>query len=38
MHLSLQEKVYLILEYAPRGELYKDLVKKKHFDEKTTAK
>jgi hypothetical protein len=33
----LQEKVYLILEYAARGELYKELVKKHHFDERTTA-
>ena len=31
-------RVYLILEYAPRGELYKELRKCKYFDEKTTAK
>jgi len=30
-------RVYLILEYAPRGELYKELQKQNKFDEKTTA-
>ncbi|KAH3774064.1 hypothetical protein DPMN_175435, partial [Dreissena polymorpha] len=31
-------RIYLILEYAYRGELYKVLQKEKRFDEKTTAK
>ena len=30
-------RVYLILEYAPRGELYKELTKCVRFDEKHTA-
>lgn len=30
-------RVYLILEYAPRGELYKELQKEKKFDEPRTA-
>lgn len=30
-------RVYLILEYAPRGELYKELQKCTHFDEARTA-
>ena len=30
-------RVYLILEYAPRGELYKELKKEVKFDEKRTA-
>lgn len=30
-------RVYLILEYAPRGELYKELQKYQRFDEKRTA-
>lgn len=34
---SLQEKVYLILEYAAKGELYKELQRQKTFDEKRTA-
>jgi serine/threonine protein kinase len=29
--------VYLILEYAPRGELYKELQKFQRFDEKRSA-
>ncbi len=29
--------MYLILEYAPRGELYKELTKRKYFDEATAA-
>jgi hypothetical protein len=33
----LQEKVYLILEYAAKGELYKELQKLGHFDERRTA-
>ncbi|GIL80494.1 hypothetical protein Vretimale_16076 [Volvox reticuliferus] len=32
-----KEKVYLILEYAARGELYKELVASSHFDERTSA-
>ncbi|KXZ50571.1 hypothetical protein GPECTOR_16g746 [Gonium pectorale] len=32
-----KEKVYLILEYAARGELYKELVRCNHFDERTSA-
>lgn len=31
------DRVYLILEYAPKGELYKELCKFKVFDEKRTA-
>ena len=30
-------RVYLILEYAPRGELYKELQREKKFDEKRSA-
>ncbi|XP_070600683.1 aurora kinase A isoform X2 [Erythrolamprus reginae] len=30
-------RVYLILEYAPRGEVYKELQKLKKFDEQQTA-
>ncbi|XP_066483784.1 aurora kinase B [Tiliqua scincoides] len=30
-------RVYLILEYAPRGELYKELQKYQRFDEKRSA-
>ncbi len=30
-------RVYLILEYAPRGELYKELQKEKKFPEDRTA-
>lgn len=33
----LQEKVYLILEYAAKGELYKELQRLGHFDERRTA-
>lgn len=32
-----QEKVYLILEYAAKGELYRELQKCGHFDERRTA-
>ncbi|KAI8469075.1 MAG: serine/threonine protein kinase [Monoraphidium minutum] len=32
-----QEKVYLILEYAAKGELYKELQRAGHFDEGRTA-
>lgn len=37
MHLMLQDRVYLILEYAAKGELYKQLQEAHHFDEKRTA-
>ncbi|OWF56475.1 aurora kinase A-like [Mizuhopecten yessoensis] len=30
-------RVYLVLEYAPKGELYKELMKVTRFDEKRTA-
>lgn len=30
-------RVYLILEYAPKGELYKELSKVERFDEKTSS-
>lgn len=36
--IGLQEKVYLILEYAANGELYKELQKAGHFSEQRTAK
>ncbi|KAM6453135.1 aurora kinase B isoform 2-T2 [Liasis olivaceus] len=32
-----KKRVYLILEYAPRGELYKELQKYQRFDERRTA-
>ncbi|XP_029436154.1 aurora kinase B isoform X2 [Rhinatrema bivittatum] len=32
-----KKRIYLILEYAPRGELYKELQKCRHFDEQRTA-
>ena len=32
-----QNRVYLILEYAARGELYKELQKSKRFSEKRSA-
>ncbi len=32
-----QTRVYLILEYAAKGELYKELQKYTYFDEKRTA-
>ena len=31
------DRVYLILEYAPKGEMYKTLCKQKFFDEKRAA-
>ena len=37
MCLLLQDRVYLILEYAAKGELYKQLQEAHHFDEKRTA-
>lgn len=33
----LQKRVYLILEYAARGELYKELQKSKYFSERRAA-
>ena len=33
----LQKRVYLILEYAPKGELYKELQKCKYFSERRAA-
>ncbi|XP_055993170.1 aurora kinase C-like [Sorex fumeus] len=32
-----RRRIYLILEYAPKGELYKELQKIKRFDEQSTA-
>ncbi|XP_055450396.1 aurora kinase B isoform X1 [Psammomys obesus] len=32
-----RRRIYLILEYAPRGELYKELQKNRTFDEQRTA-
>lgn len=32
-----QTRVFLMLEYAPGGELYKELQKKTHFDDIRTA-
>lgn len=31
------KRIYLVLEYAARGELYKDLKKKGRFDELRSA-
>ena len=33
----LQTRVYLILEYAAKGELYKEMQRVHHFDEARTA-
>ena len=33
-----EKRVYLILEYAPRGEIYKELCSKKRFSERRAAK
>lgn len=30
-------RVYLILEFAPKGELYKELTKQQRFDEKKSS-
>ncbi len=35
--LGVHTQVYLILEYAARGELYKELQRVMFFDEKRTA-
>ena len=32
------KRIYLILEYAPGGELYKQLTSRGHFSEATTAR
>ena len=37
-HASLQARVYLILEYAANGELYKELQAKRHFSEPQSAR
>lgn len=34
---QLQKRVYLILEYAAKGELYKELQKCKYFSERRAA-
>ena len=33
-----QTRIYLILEFAAKGELYKELQKNQRFDEKRSAK
>lgn len=33
-----EKRVYLILEYAPKGEIYKELMSKKRFSERRAAK
>lgn len=33
----MQSYVYLVVEYAARGELYKELQRCKHFSEKRAA-
>jgi aurora kinase len=35
--LNWQTRVYLILEYAAKGELYKELTRCKHFSERRSA-
>ena len=35
---SLQKRVYLILEYAANGEVYKELTRRGTFEEALTAK
>ena len=37
LFFSLQTRVYLILEYAAKGEVYKELQKCKYFSERRTA-
>ena len=37
VHISFQSRVYLILEYAPKGELYKELQRFKVFSERRSA-
>ena len=36
-HFWDEKKIYLVLEYAVRGEMYKALQKKCKFDEETAA-
>ena len=31
LSIAMQERVYLILEYAPKGDVYKELQKCKYF-------
>ena len=33
-----EKRVYLILDYAPKGEIYKELMAKKRFSERRAAK
>jgi hypothetical protein len=33
----MKEKIYLILEYAAKGELYRELQKQGRFSERQTA-
>ena len=33
-----EKRIYIILEFAPGGELYKQLTSRGHFSEATTAK
>jgi serine/threonine protein kinase len=33
-----EKRIYIILEYAPGGELYKHLTSRGHFSEHTTAR
>ena len=33
----MQKRVFLILEYAAKGELYKELQQREHFGEEQTA-
>ena len=35
--LHMQKRVFLILEYAAKGELYKELQQQNHFPEAQTA-
>lgn len=37
MNIVVQKRVYLILEYAAKGELYKELQRCKHFSERRAA-
>ena len=35
--MAMQKRVFLILEYAAKGELYKELQQQVHFPESQTA-
>lgn len=35
--MNVQSRVFLILEYAAKGELYKELTKCKYFSERRAA-